>query len=269
MSIEYAPRGFIGMLTPQANTTVEPECSILFPAGVGLLSARLTSAQPTIEGRLIDYFDTLDTSVLQFGNAPLRALGFACTGASYLAGRQREDEVFQRLSQRCGYHVTSSALAVVDALHALCASNIALVSPYPDSLTVQSVGYWQSRGFSVRAVAKVGDAAGHVAGDAHPIYGLGSDAAMRGLASLRGQEFDAVVMLGTGMPTLGAILATPQVDGAPVLSCMLALAWRCVGNLEGVGCSAASLLAWIGGSDWRKRMQDSSLLAHGGTLTAP
>lgn len=31
MSLEYAPRGFIGLLTPQANTTVEPECNILFP----------------------------------------------------------------------------------------------------------------------------------------------------------------------------------------------------------------------------------------------
>ena len=29
MKVEYAPKGLIGLLTPQANTTVEPEFSIL------------------------------------------------------------------------------------------------------------------------------------------------------------------------------------------------------------------------------------------------
>ncbi|NML45789.1 hypothetical protein HHL11_18725 [Ramlibacter sp. G-1-2-2] len=252
MSTEYAPRGFIGMLTPQANTAVEPESAILLPAGVGLLAGRLVSARPTIEERLVDYFDTLDASAAQFGSAPLGALGFACTGASYLAGRAREDEVFGRLSQRLGCTVTSSALAVVDALHALDARDIALVSPYSDSLTTQSVGYWESRGFAVRAVAKVAAAA---SSNAHPIYGLGSEAATQALAGLRGQGHDAVVLLGTGMPTLRAILATPQMNGAPVFSCTLALAWRCTRALEGADCSAASLLDWISGRGWKERLQ--------------
>ena len=252
MSSEYAPRGFIGMLTPQANTAVEPECAILLPAGVGLLAGRLVSARPTMEERLTDYFETLDASVAQFGSAPLRALGFACTGSSYLAGRAREAELFGRLSQRLGCTVTSSALAVVDALRALSARQVALVSPYSDSLTAQSVGYWESQGFQVGAVSRVASAA---AGNAHPIYGLGSEAAMQAVAKLRGQAFDAVVMLGTGMPSLRAILEMPRVDGAPVFSCTLALAWRCTRALAGAECSAASLLDWISGADWKRRFQ--------------
>lgn len=266
MSIEYAPQGFIGMLTPQANTTVEAESAILLPPGVGLLTGRLTSPGATIEARLIDYFDKLEASTLQFANVPLRSLGFACTGASYLAGRQREDEVFQALSRRLGYHVTSSALAVVDALHALAASDIALVSPYPESLTRHSIAYWESRGFSVREVSSVTAA---VPRGAHPIYGLGSDAAIAALAGLRGQACDAVVMLGTGLPTLRAMLAMPRLDGAPVLSCTLALAWRCMGALEGCACSAASLLAWISGEDWKRRYRERTLQAHDGVLSAP
>jgi maleate isomerase len=241
MSIEYAPRGFIGMLTPQANTTVEPECRILLPPDVGLLAGRLVSARPEMEGRLVEYLETLDASVRQFGGAPLRSLGFACTGSSYLAGRDREDEVFQGLSRRLGCHATSSALAVVDALHALAAKEIALVSPYPDSLTEHSIAYWRSRGFAVRAVSKATAAPGA----AHPIYSLGSQEAIEALAALGGRAFDAVVMLGTGMPTLRAIATAPRVDGAPVFSCTLALAWRCVSALEAADCSAESLLAWI------------------------
>ena len=47
--VEYAPKGLIGVLTPQANTTVEPELAILWPRGVAMINARLTSAKTTIE----------------------------------------------------------------------------------------------------------------------------------------------------------------------------------------------------------------------------
>ena len=258
MSFEYAPRGFVGMLTPQANTTVEPECNILLPVGVGLLTARLTSAKPAMEERLLDYFDTLAASLSQFADAPLRAVGVACTGSSYLAGRDREDTIFQALSQRLGIHVTSSALAVVDALHALGAHRIGLVSPYPDSLLQHSIVYWRSRGFAVEAVAKVvATAEDRVrSGTDHPVYALGSDAVVAALAELRGNALDAIVLLGTGMPSLKTIVQAPSLDGAPVISCTLALAWRCVRAVDGAACSADSLLEWIAASDWKARFQE-------------
>ena len=46
MSLEYAPRGLVGMLTPQANTTVEPEFNLLWPPGVAMINARLISDKP-------------------------------------------------------------------------------------------------------------------------------------------------------------------------------------------------------------------------------
>ncbi|MEO7939608.1 MAG: hypothetical protein ABIR55_13365, partial [Burkholderiaceae bacterium] len=236
----------------------------LFPSGVGLLAGRLVSSHATIEQRLVDYFDTLDISVRQFADAPLRALGFACTGSSYLAGPEREDRVFERLSERLGCQVTSSARAVVDALTVLGAERLALVSPYPDGLTQHSVAYWKSRGFAIGRVVK---ATGDNAGRSHPIYGLGSDTAIQALADLQGDGgFDAVVMLGTGLPTLRAILAMPSIDVAPVVSCTLALAWRCVSALEHSEPDAASLLAWVDGADWRERYRQRTTPEHGGTL---
>ena len=57
MSLEYAPRGLVGMLTPQANTTVEPEFNILWPRGVAMINARLMSGKASMTDRLVDYFD--------------------------------------------------------------------------------------------------------------------------------------------------------------------------------------------------------------------
>ena len=56
MSLEYASRGLVGMLTPQANTTVEPEFNLLWPPRVAMINARLMSDKPTMDARLVDYF---------------------------------------------------------------------------------------------------------------------------------------------------------------------------------------------------------------------
>src|SRR6185312_17475086 len=45
--VEYAPRGLIGLLTPHANTTLEPEFFILMSPGYAFLNARLVSDKPT------------------------------------------------------------------------------------------------------------------------------------------------------------------------------------------------------------------------------
>ena len=80
MSLEYARRGLVGMLTPQANTTVEPEFNLLWPAGVAMINARLTSDKTSMSGRLVDYFDNYSAALRQFANAPLGAAAAACTG---------------------------------------------------------------------------------------------------------------------------------------------------------------------------------------------
>src|SRR5262245_30062211 len=54
MSLEYAPRGLVGVLTPQANTTVEPELNLLWPPGVAMINARLVSDKNSMSARLID-----------------------------------------------------------------------------------------------------------------------------------------------------------------------------------------------------------------------
>ncbi len=250
MNLEYAPRGLVGVLTPQANTTAEPELNALWPAGIGMVAARMTSLQPTIEARLVEYYLRLDGTVQQFGNAPMGVVASACTGSSYLMGPAREDELFSSLHTRLGIPVTNSALAVVAALKSLGARRIGLVSPYPRSLTEQSVAHWTSRGLEVVTVAAtvpLPDTA------FHPIYAMSAsmtDAAIGTLERTSGLE--AVVLLGTGTPTLGAILRRPRVGDAPVFSCNMALAWHSVALLSSSEAPQSSvLLEMISGVGWR------------------
>ena len=251
MSLEYAPRGLVGMLTPQANTTVEPEFNILWPRGVAMINARLVSDKTTISARLVDYFENYGGSMRQFANAPLGVAAAACTGASYLAGREREAIVVKEIATHSGHPFFTAALAVVDALATMKAKQIGLVSPYPDDLNRASVAYWHSHGFEVAAVSR----AFNEESSFHPIYSLGGSAAGQALLQLEDKPLDAIVMLGTGMPTLRPIAQTIGWRGAPVMSCNLCLAWRAVEALAGNAPQSSSLEPWLQGKSWTDRLQ--------------
>src|SRR5215831_717182 len=124
MTVEYAPHGLIGVLTPQANTTVEPEFWLMLPPGVAMINARMTSDKPSLEARLTDYFDDIDQTIAQFHNAPVGAIAFATTGASYLAGIAGERVVVAAIMERLGVPFITAGHAVVLALKTLRARNI-------------------------------------------------------------------------------------------------------------------------------------------------
>jgi maleate isomerase len=63
-------------------------------------------------------------------------------------------------------------------------------------------------------------------------------------------DADAVVMLGTGMPTLGPLLEANAHSRVPVLSCMLCLGWKAVAALAP---EQTRLETWIRGDHWRER----------------
>jgi len=94
-------------------------------------------------------------------------------------------------------------------------------------------------------------------GQSNPIYAVGSNSVMDAIDKLRDSSLDAIVLLGTGMPSLKSILDVPSLNGAPVFSCTLALAWRCVSAVEGTELSSDSLKSWIAGAHWRSRFEDS------------
>jgi maleate isomerase len=247
--VEYARKGLIGVLTPQANTTVEPEFSILLPPGYSFLAARLVSGKPTLDARLRDYFARIGDTIRQFADAPIGAFAFACTGASYLAGVERERAAVEAVADSNGVPLLTAGRAIAEALRRLDARRLALVSPYATDLTESSIHYWQEHGFEVATVAKARPAEGAF----HPIYDLSSTQAGEALATLDLSQVDAVVMLGTGMPTLGSILAGAATSGVPILSSMSALAWRSLMVFDQSLGESAAMRRYFAGEGWGDR----------------
>ena len=251
MTVEYASKGLVGVLTPQANTTVEPEYAILMPRDTAWINARMLSRHKTIEERLVDYWGRAPEFARQFANAPVGSLAFACTGTSYLVGKEAEDRVLAQVTQESGgIPAISAATAVVHALNALGARRIGLVSPYEGALDAACTPYWESRGFEIAAKTNASGATL----DFHPIYSLPSGSAQHALDEIDAEGLDAIVMLGTGMPTLAPIARTPFKGRAPVLSCMFCIIWLSLALAAGRKPDADDLLAWVRGDWWRERM---------------
>lgn len=220
-SREYGCAGLFGLLTPQGNPTAEPELRILLPAASAMLASRLTSSSAELRQRLIDYGDRLSGFVDDFGAIAFDAVGFACSGASYGIDSEDERRRTEAIAARKGYPIVTAAQAVKGALAILGVGAIALVSPYPAWLTDACRAYWGRHGVRVTATLQLPSGPD----EAHRIYTLTSAAVLEAMVCFDARGAEAVLLAGTGMPSLRAILALEPIREVPVLSSNLCLAW--------------------------------------------
>jgi len=234
---DYGARGLVGVMPPQANTTVEAELGVLLEPDVAMVVSRLTCYERDSRARLLGYFHNVEAALRAFDTAEPELVLFACTGSTYLVGLGAEDRHFAAQPRR----ILSAARAVLKALDALKATRIALVSPYPAWLTDACVAFWKAQGRTVVAVrAPEGDRS-----DTRRIYDLGSRHARNEIEALGDADVDCILITGTGMPSLAAIAKART--SVPVLSSNLCLAWAAQKKLE--------LHAWLAAeAPWRQRL---------------
>lgn len=218
---EYGRRAIIGVMVPQANPVVEPEMATLLPDGFSMLITRLQGSRTDSRSRLVNYLENIAESLNTYDIAPLDAVGYACTGSSYLVGAEHEHRVFSEMSERYGYPVISSARAIRLALQNLGATKIALLAPYPQWLHAAGEEYWKKAGLKLVSSASLA----FDTNDTRNIYNTTSSMALEAFKALSWDDADAIVLSGTGMPTLRALLEIRRLTNKPVISSNLCLAW--------------------------------------------
>ena len=118
--------------------------------------------------------------------------------------------------------MVTAAAALEAGIAALGAARIALLCPYPEALCAASLAWWQRRGVSVVQSVRLPTPTA----DTRGIYALTSAAAAGPLAALRAAAVDAVVISGTGLPSLSLLAAAMDDTGPPVVSSNLCLVWE-------------------------------------------
>lgn len=210
------PQWRVGALVPPANPTVEVEYPALLPPAAALHAMRLPVVAGDLDTRNLAYLDSYASCLQGFGSLKLDGAVIALTGSQYRIGHQEDLRRCEQLSERFGMPVETASSALARALRHLGITRISMVSPYPDWLTELAIAYWSGAGVHVDHVEHFADEL--VAYKVSP-----AEVAQR-LASVQAHPDGAVLLSGTGMPTIESIM---QATGrqVPILSSNLCSIW--------------------------------------------
>jgi maleate cis-trans isomerase len=219
-------RARIGVLVPPGNPTVEPEFYRMAPAGVTVHFGRLEGFQmPGIPGapgemerRTLAYLEALPGPARALGAVRPAVVVLAHTASSYATGFAGEPALVDRITTLTGAPALTAAGAVLAALRCLGVRRLALGSPYPDTIGALARAYWAGAGFEILGMASLAGTENIYGETEARAYELGRRADVKGA--------DAVLLSGTGLPTVGVIEALEHDLGKPVISSTQAAVWQ-------------------------------------------
>jgi maleate isomerase len=210
-----------GVLIPSTNTTVEIEYNRLLPptlqAHVGrLLSSGAGPFSPSLDA-------DVDHQARLLGTAKVEVISLAQTSASLFAD-DYDATVTQRMSKGVGVPAITSAQAIGQAVRALGARRIALVSPYSQPVLERAKHYYQTK-YSLEVLALEGFAAT----DSYMIGKLGPENARDAFARIEQPEIEVLVVPGGNFPTMSFVPAWEREFGKPVVTTNQAALWAMMG----------------------------------------
>jgi maleate isomerase len=205
-----------GVLIPATNTTVEVEYRLL-PEDLQVHVARLgKDGTSPFDGSLVE---DIDYQSQLLGAAKVEVVSLAQTSASLFEANY-DAAIKRRISEASGAPAVMSAQAIGEAVRALGAKRIALVSPYSDHVISLAKTYYETN-YELSVLAMEGFAAQ----DAYEIGAIGPESATAAFERVDNSDIEVLVVPGGNFPTMKFIDGWEAKLGKPVITTNQAALW--------------------------------------------
>ena len=224
-------RARIGVIVSPPNTVVEGELAQMAPEGVSIHAARLGRPEG-LAGQLgVDVIrqtnDDLPRAAKSLNELRLNVVVFAHTAGSMVGGPNYDAELITMLESTVGCPAITTAGAAVAALTKAGTKKLALLTPYPEQMTLMEKEYLEMTvpGLKVVSHRSLGVSSGLAIGDIEPMV------AYRESRNIDTGQADALFLSGTNWRTIDVARVIESDLGIPVLSANLVSMWAALGRL--------------------------------------
>ena len=149
----YGWRAKIGLISPMSDNA-EHAFHIYAPEGVSFASMKINFPGPTPEG-LMQLNEHLSETAAQFKGYGLDLVVFGCTSGSFIQGAGWDQACIRRMEEASGHPALTTSTAVLEALRALGAKKLAVLTPYPDATNQAERVFLEDNGFEVTTIASM------------------------------------------------------------------------------------------------------------------
>jgi maleate isomerase len=228
----------LGMITPSSNSVLEPvTCAMLGDvADVTAHFARFRVTEIALDAPALNQFDpsAMLPAADLLADARVDAIAWNGTSASWL-GVARDVSFCDAITARAGAPATTSTLACMDAVRAVAAQRVGLVTPYTDDVQARIGEVWAQAGTRCHAERHLGLRDNFAFAAVTPVVITDM------IRAVAAEGCDAVVVLCTNMDG-AAIAASLERDlGIMVLDSVAVTLWR---SLQLAGIDPRALSTW-------------------------
>jgi maleate isomerase len=225
-----AMRKRLGMITPSSNSVLEPVTGAML-AGVDGVTAHFSRFRVTEIALDVAALNQFDASVMLpaadlLADAKVDAIAWNGTSASWL-GIGRDRSLCEAITARTSAPATTSTLACIDAVRALGARRVGLVSPYTDDVQRRIGDVWTEEGIAPHAERHLGLRDNFSFGEVAPATIAGM------IRAVAAEGADAIVVLCTNLDSAALAAALERELDVAVLDSVAVTLWRTIGLTGG------------------------------------
>jgi maleate cis-trans isomerase len=206
-----APR--VGLMVPANNTTFEREMRAWLPAGSTVTTARIPRGKGMLTPEALPAYKAQALALARsFATPEIDVVAYGCTAAGFIFGPEGDAQLAAELADITGKPVVTTARSMVRELQAAGAKDIALVTPYLDTVNGQLKAFLADGGIRVKRFNSF------YAANVDELGSIRSDAVERLARDTMTDACDALFIACAQLPTLDILDGLRRDLARPVFS---------------------------------------------------